>query len=118
MIATLYNAQDFGKYLVASLYILRMKPKQSHHHNRQQDLFYVHEPSVECIGKRKVHKRYEFDCTVNVAASDTYLVDMGYRSHGYTGNVQVYVDKRHRGRTCYLCMTFVLLSHRESLRNT
>ncbi|MGV8057590.1 MAG: IS5 family transposase [Smithellaceae bacterium] len=27
------------------------------------------------------------------------FVDMGYRGHGYTGDVQVHVDKRHRGKT-------------------
>ena len=27
------------------------------------------------------------------------FVDMGYRGHGYTGNVNVHVDKRRRGRT-------------------
>jgi IS5 family transposase len=27
------------------------------------------------------------------------FVDMGYREHGYTGKVQVHVDKRRRGRT-------------------
>jgi transposase, IS5 family len=26
-------------------------------------------------------------------------VDMGYRGHGYSGAVEVHVDKRHRGRT-------------------
>jgi IS5 family transposase len=26
-------------------------------------------------------------------------VDMGYRGHGYSGEVEVHVDKRHRGRT-------------------
>ena len=27
------------------------------------------------------------------------FVDMGYRGHGYTGEVEVHVDKRRRGRT-------------------
>jgi IS5 family transposase len=27
------------------------------------------------------------------------FVDMGYRGHGYSGEVEVHVDKRHRGRT-------------------
>jgi len=27
------------------------------------------------------------------------FVDMGYRGHGYSGTVEVHVDKRHRGRT-------------------
>ena len=27
------------------------------------------------------------------------FVDMGYRGHGYSGEIEVHVDKRHRGRT-------------------
>ena len=27
------------------------------------------------------------------------FVDMGYRGHGYTGEIEVHLDKRHRGRT-------------------
>ena len=27
------------------------------------------------------------------------FVDMGYRGHGYDGDIQVHVDKRNRGRT-------------------
>jgi transposase, IS5 family len=27
------------------------------------------------------------------------FVDMGYRGHGYTGDINVHVDKRRRGRT-------------------
>jgi transposase, IS5 family len=32
-------------------------------------------------------------------APDHVFVDMGYRGHGYRGDVQVHVDKRRRGRT-------------------
>jgi transposase, IS5 family len=32
-------------------------------------------------------------------APDHVFVDMGYRGHGYQGDVQVHVDKRRRGRT-------------------
>ena len=35
-----------------------------------------------------------------IACSPEYaFVDMGYRGHGYTGEVKVHVDKRRRGRT-------------------
>ena len=35
-----------------------------------------------------------------IARSPEYaFVDMGYRGHGYTGDVQVHVDKRRRGKT-------------------
>jgi len=32
-------------------------------------IYSVHEPQVECISKGKAHKRYEFGCKVNVAAT-------------------------------------------------
>lgn len=98
-------------------------------------VYSVHEPSVECISKGKVHKRYEFGCKVSVAATsrggwfvgamaihgnpydghtltdalsqvgriarspEHVFVDRGYRGHGYTGDIQVHVDKQRRGRT-------------------
>jgi IS5 family transposase len=33
------------------------------------------------------------------ADPEQVIVDMGYRGHGYSGDVEVHVDKRHRGRT-------------------
>lgn len=98
-------------------------------------IYSVHAPEVECIGKGKAHKKYEFGCKVSVAATsrggwfvgamalhgnpydghtlgkaleqvariarqpDHVFVDMGYRGHGYEGDVEVHVDKRRRGRT-------------------
>ena len=32
------------------------------------------------------------------ADPEQVFVDMGYRGHGYSGDVEVHVDKRHRGR--------------------
>ena len=41
-------------------------------HQKRDDknkIYSVHDPSVECAGKGKAHKRYEFGCKVSVAAT-------------------------------------------------
>ena len=106
--------------------LLDIAKRISHQQRKDKNKVYsVHEPAVECISKGKAHKRYEFGCKVSVAATSRggwfvgakamhgnpydghtlkdalkhVFVDMGYRGHGYTGEVNVHVDKRRRGRT-------------------
>jgi len=44
--------------------------------------------------------KYALDQVQRVAGCPEHaFVDMGYRGHGYSGEVEVHVDKRHRGRT-------------------
>ena len=37
--------------------------------SEKSKVYSVHEPAVECISKGKAHRRYEFGCKVNVAAT-------------------------------------------------
>jgi len=104
--------------------------------NEKGKIYSVHEPHVECIGKGKAHKKYEFGNKASIAATsrgswvvgakaehgspydghtlgralaqieriagrtpEEAFVDMGYQGHGYTGPVEVHVDKRRRGNT-------------------
>lgn len=60
------------------------------------------------IGAKAVHGNPYYGHTLKDALTQVeriirppghVFVDMGYRGHGYTGNVDVHVDKRRRGRT-------------------
>ena len=69
----------------------------------------AHAPEVECIGKGKAHKKYEFGCKVSLAATGKEGFVIGARArHGnpYDGhtlrgkelNGDVFVDLGYRGR--------------------
>jgi IS5 family transposase len=52
-------------------------------------LYSIHEPQVECISKRKAHKRYEFEGKVSVATTsrDNWVVKiLAHRGNPYDGH--------------------------------
>lgn len=91
------------------------------HPTAKEKLYSLHEPDVECIGKGKTRKPFEFGCKVSLATTsrDNWVVgalalhgnpydghtlnkalDQVERVTGQTVKGEVFVDKGYRGHDC------------------
>ena len=107
-------AEPLGIMLHRAERILNQKLKDSN------KLYALHAPEVECIGKGKAHKKYEFGCKVSVClthASNWILSCDALHSNPYDGHTlkdalkkasqlsgnsikEVYVDNGYKGHGC------------------